>query len=189
MQAQAGADWVAPSDMMDGRVAAIRAALDRNGFTKTSILAYSAKFASAYYGPFREAVGSQKAVGRQYLSKKSYQLNPANPREALMDAALDEQEGADLLMVKPGGPYLDIISGLREQSNLPVVAYQVSGEFSQIHAAAKMNWLDYTSTRDEALLSLKRAGADIIISYFTQEIAEEIAAGPKKSWKAPDETK
>lgn len=189
LQAQAGADWVAPSDMMDGRVAAIRAALDLNGFTKTSILAYSAKFASAYYGPFREAVGSQQVVGRQYLTKKSYQLNPANPREALLDADLDEQEGADLLMVKPGGPYLDIIHRLRERSNLPIVAYQVSGEYSQIHAAAKMNWLDYKSTRDEALLALKRAGADLIISYFAQEIAQEIADGPAKEWRHDAEAK
>lgn len=173
LQAQAGADWVAPSDMMDGRVAAIRRALDKNHLTNTGILAYSAKFNSAYYGPFRDAIGSKKAAGSTYLDKGQYQLNPANPREALLDARLDEEEGADMLMVKPGGAYLDIICRLRQQSCLPLAAYQVSGEYSQIHAAAQLGWLDYKSTRDESLLALKRAGADLILTYFAPEIAAE----------------
>ena len=174
-QAEAGADWVAPSDMMDGRVGAIRAALDQRGYSHVAILAYSAKFASAYYGPFRDAVGSQTAAGKNYLSKKSYQLNPANAREAIHDALLDEAEGADMLMVKPGGPYLDILSKLRELTDLPLAAYQVSGEYAQVHAAAKMGWLDYWATRDESLIALKRAGADLILTYFAKEIARERA--------------
>ncbi len=173
LQAEAGADWVAPSDMMDGRVGAIRRSLDENGFINTAILAYSAKFNSAYYGPFRDAIGSKKAAGAVYLDKGQYQLNPANAREALFDAQLDEDEGADMLMVKPGGPYLDIIYRLKEQSRLPIAAYQVSGEYSQIHAASKLGWLNYQSTRDESLLAIKRAGADLILSYFAPEIAAE----------------
>jgi porphobilinogen synthase len=174
VHADAGADFVAPSDMMDGRIAAIRTALDAAGFTGTGILAYSAKFASAYYGPFRDAVGSASAAGTRGLDKRSYQLDPANRREALKDALLDEAEGADMLMVKPGGPYLDIIRELREATSLPVSAYQVSGEYAQIHAAAKLGWLDYEKTRDESLLALKRAGADVILSYFAKEIATQI---------------
>lgn len=177
LQAEAGADWVAPSDMMDGRVQAIRESLDDAGFINTSILAYAAKFNSAYYGPFRDAIGSKKAAGSTYLDKGQYQLDPANPRQAVMDALLDAEEGADMLMVKPGGPYLDILHRLRLSTDLPLAAYQVSGEFSQIHAAARMGWLDYRSTRDESLLALKRAGADLILSYFAPEIAAEIAAG------------
>lgn len=173
LQAEAGADWVAPSDMMDGRVAAIRQLLDQNGFMHTAILAYSAKFNSAYYGPFRDAIGSKKAAGAVYLDKGQYQLNPANSREALLDAQLDEDEGADMLMVKPGGPYLDIISRLKSQSRLPIAAYQVSGEYSQIHAASQLGWLDYKATRDESLIALKRAGADLILTYFAPEIATE----------------
>lgn len=175
LQAEAGADWVAPSDMMDGRVGAIRKALDSAGFEQTAILAYSAKFNSAYYGPFREAIGSKKAAGAVYLDKGQYQLSPANPRESLLDAQLDEDEGADMLMVKPGGPYLDIIWRLKEQSRLPIAAYQVSGEYAQIHAAAKLGWLDYKASRDESLLALKRAGAHLILSYFAPEIAKELA--------------
>lgn len=174
VHAQAGADFVAPSDMMDGRVGAIRAALDETELTRTGILAYSAKFASAYYGPFREAVGSASAAGTRALDKRSYQMSPANRREAIKDALLDEDEGADLLMVKPGGPYLDIIRELRDATQLPVAAYQVSGEYAQIHAAAKMGWLDYEKTRDESLLALKRAGADVILTYFAKEFAAAI---------------
>lgn len=171
-QAEAGVDIVAPSDMMDGRVGAIRAALDEAGFVDTAIMAYSAKFASAYFGPFREAVGSAKAAGTTQLDKKGYQLNPANRREALADALLDEEEGADFLMVKPAGPYLDIVRELRDATALPVAAYQVSGEYAQIHAAAKMGWLDYERCRDESLLAIKRAGADLILTYFAKEVAE-----------------
>lgn len=171
--AAAGADWVAPSDMMDGRVAEIRRELDANGYSGTSILAYSAKFNSALYGPFRDAVGSACAAGTRLLSKRGYQLNPANRREALVDAMLDESEGADFLMVKPAGLYLDIIRDLRERTLLPIAAYQVSGEYAQIHAAARMGWLDLRRTRDESLLAMRRAGADWILTYFAAEIAAE----------------
>jgi porphobilinogen synthase len=168
-EAQAGADIVAPSDMMDGRVGAIRAALDAAGRTETCILAYAAKFASAYYGPFREAVGSAQSAP---ISKATYQLDPANVREALREAELDEREGADMIMVKPAGPYLDVIRAVRGQTRLPLAAYQVSGEYAQIHAAARAGWLDYEKCRDESLLAIKRAGADIIITYFAREVAE-----------------
>ncbi|TVR50269.1 MAG: porphobilinogen synthase [Puniceicoccaceae bacterium] len=172
LQAEAGADLVAPSDMMDGRVGAIRGALDAAGFTGAGILAYTAKFASAYYGPFREAVGSAAAAGTTLLDKRGYQLNPANRREALREAALDEAEAADLLMVKPAGPYLDIIRDLRERTDLPLAAYQVSGEYSQIHAAARLGWLDLERCRDESLLAIRRAGADLILTYFARAYAE-----------------
>ena len=175
VQADAGVDWVAPSDMMDGRVGAIRSALDAAGHTQVAILAYSAKYASAFYGPFRDAVGSQQAAGKNYLDKKTYQLNPANPRESMMEAALDIEEGADVLMVKPAGAYLDILSQLRQLTDLPLAAYQVSGEYAQIHAAAEKGWLDYAATRDESLMAIKRAGADLILTYFAKEIAEEQA--------------
>lgn len=175
LEAEAGADWVAPSDMMDGRVAAIRDALDQHGLIRTAILAYAAKFASSYYGPFREAVGSDKAAGKSYLDKGTYQMNPANAREAVYDALLDEDEGADLLMVKPAGPYLDIIRRLRDTTELPVVAYQVSGEYSQIQAAARLGWLDLDRARDEALMAIKRAGADLVITYFAEEVARRLA--------------
>ena len=173
VQADAGVDWVAPSDMMDGRVGAIRSALDAAGHTQVAILAYSAKYASAFYGPFRDAVGSQQAVGKSYLDKKTYQLNPANPRESIMEAALDIEEGADVLMVKPAGAYLDILCQLWLLTDLPLAAYQVSGEYAQIHAAAEKGWLDYAATRDESLLAIKRAGASLILTYFAKEIAEE----------------
>ena len=175
VQADAGVDWVAPSDMMDGRVGAIRSALDTAGHTQVAILAYSAKYASAFYGPFRDAVGSQQAAGKNYLDKKTYQLNPANPRESLMEAALDIDEGADVLMVKPAGAYLDILCQLRQLTDLPLAAYQVSGEYAQIHAASEKGWLDYAATRDESLMAIKRAGADLILTYFAKEIAEEQA--------------
>jgi len=174
LQAEAGVDIVAPSDMMDGRVGAIRRALDGAGYIDTSIMAYSAKFASAYYGPFREAVGSASAAGTKLLDKRTYQLNPANRREALADALIDEEEGADYLMVKPAGPYLDIIRETRDATALPVAAYQVSGEYAQIHAAAQMGWLDYEKSRDESLVSIKRAGADLILTYFARELAERL---------------
>ena len=170
---EAGCDWVAPSDMMDGRVGAIREALDQASLTSVAILAYSAKFNSAYYGPFRDAIGSKKAGGSAYLDKGTYQMNPANAKEAIRDALLDEDEGADLLMVKPAGAYLDILARLKQSSDLPLVAYQVSGEFSQIHAASQLGWLEYERTRDESLLAIKRAGADLIITYFAKEIASQ----------------
>lgn len=168
-EAAAGADIVAPSDMMDGRVGAIRAALDAAGRTDTGILAYAAKFASAYYGPFREAVGSAQAAP---ISKATYQLDPANVREALREVELDEREGADMVMVKPAGPYLDVIRAVREQTKLPLAAYQVSGEYAQIHAAARAGWLDYAKCRDESLVAIKRAGAEMIVTYFAREVAE-----------------
>ena len=171
-EAEAGAGIVAPSDMMDGRVGAIRAALDAAGRTDTCILAYAAKFASAYYGPFRDAVGSAQSAP---ISKATYQIDPANVREALREVELDEREGADMLMVKPAGPYLDVIRAVRENTKLPLAAYQVSGEYAQIHAAAKAGWLDYEMCRDESLLAIKRAGADIILTYFAREVAESLA--------------
>ncbi len=171
--AEVGADIVAPSDMMDGRVGAIRDELDREGLTQTSIMAYAAKFASAYYGPFRDAVGS-KSGKKAPLDKSSYQLDPANLREALMEARLDEDQGADILMVKPAGLYLDIISAVRNGTTLPVAAYQVSGEYAQIQAAAAAGWLDLDRARDESLLAIKRAGADIILTYFARAVAESL---------------
>ena len=170
----AGVDFCAPSDMMDGRVGAIRKALDAAGHTGTGILAYSAKFNSAFYGPSRQAVGSAQAAGTTLLGKHTYQLDPANRREAIKDALMDEREGADILMVKPAGPYLDIIRELRECTRLPVAAYQVSGEYSQIRAAAKAGWLDLRRTRDESLLAIKRAGADMILTYFARAFAEDV---------------
>ena len=215
MQAEAGADIVAPSDMMDGRVRALREALDAAALEQVAIMAYSAKYASAYYGPFREAVGSKNLpsysteaakdyvapvlapssivhtlsccapstpypssasaslkAGSQMkeLDKRDYQMDPANLREALLEVKLDEEEGADMVMVKPAGPYLDVIRAVRESTLLPVVAYQVSGEYAQICAAARLGWLDYEATRDEALLSIKRAGATMILSYFSGEV-------------------
>ncbi len=169
--AEAGADFVAPSDMMDGRIEAIRESLDDAGLTETAIMAYSAKFASAYYGPFRDAVGSASAAGTTLLGKQTYQLNPANRREAMLETELDELEGADVLMVKPAGPYLDIIRDLRENTRLPVAAYQVSGEYAQLHAAAKLGWLDLERCRDESLLAIKRAGAGMILTYFAKDVA------------------
>jgi len=168
-EAQAGADIVAPSDMMDGRVGAIRSALDTADLSGTCILAYAAKFASAYYGPFRDAVGSRQVAP---VCKRTYQLDPANVREALREVELDELEGADMVMVKPAGPYLDVIRAVREQTKLPLVAYQVSGEYAQIHAAAQAGWLDYAQCREESLIGIKRAGADVILTYFAREVAE-----------------
>ncbi|HTL67988.1 MAG TPA: porphobilinogen synthase [Lacunisphaera sp.] len=174
MQAAAGVDFVAPSDMMDGRVGAIRRALDEAGYTDTGILAYSAKYNSAYYGPFRDAVGSAKAAGTRLLSKATYQMNPANRREAVREVQLDVQEGADIVMVKPAGLYLDIIREVRNATRVPVAAYQISGEYAQIHAAAQLGWLDLARCRDESLLAIKRAGADMILTYFAKDVAKAL---------------
>ena len=171
LQARAGVDLVAPSDMMDGRVGAIRRALDAADFTGTGIMAYSAKYNSAYYGPFRDAVGSAKAAGTNLLSKATYQMNPANRREARREVQLDVAEGADIVMVKPAGPYLDIICEVRRTTSRPVAAYQVSGEYAQIHAAARLGWLDLERCRHESLLAIKRAGADMILTYFAKDMA------------------
>jgi porphobilinogen synthase len=171
LQARAGVDVVAPSDMMDGRVGAIRQALDAAGHTGTGIMAYSAKFNSAYYGPFRDAVGSAQAAGTRLLNKATYQMNPANRREAVREAMLDDAEGADFIMVKPAGLYLDIIREVREATKKPVAAYQISGEYAQIHAAAKLGWLDLARCRHESLLAIKRAGADLILTYFAKDMA------------------
>ena len=173
LHARAGVDFVAPSDMMDGRVGAIRRALDAAGHESTGILAYAAKYASAYYGPFRDAVGSKRTAGQAQLSKATYQMDPANRREALREALLDEAEGADILMVKPALLYLDIIADLRAHTQLPVAAYQVSGEYAQIVAAGERGWLDARAARDEALLAIRRAGADLILTYFAAAWAGE----------------
>ncbi len=167
-QAQAGADILGPSDMMDGRVGHIRQALDGQGFSKTSIMAYTAKYASAFYGPFRDALDSAPKSG----DKKTYQMNPANAREALIEAALDESEGADMLMVKPALPYLDIIKLLSQHTNLPIAAYNVSGEYAMIKAAGLRGWIDGEKAMIECLLSIKRAGAQLILTYFAKEYAE-----------------
>ena len=165
--ATAGADVVSPSDMMDGRVGAIRSALDAHGFTNTAILSYTAKYASACYGPFRGALDSAPRAG----DKKTYQMDPANAREALREAALDEAEGADILMVKPAGPYLDIIHALRAATPLPIAAYQVSGEYLMIRSAAAAGWLDEKKMILESLTGIHRAGADIILTYFARQAA------------------
>lgn len=172
-QAEAGADIVAPSDMMDGRVAAIREGLDEAGHTEVSILSYTAKYASKYYGPFREALDSAPKSG----DKKTYQMDPANVLEALREAELDEAEGADMLMVKPAGPYLDIISRLAEASALPVAAYQVSGEYAMIKAAAQNGWLDERAIVLESLLGIRRAGAKVILTYFARQAARYLREG------------
>ena len=171
MQARAGSDIVAPSDMMDGRIGYIRDALDSEGFTDVSIMAYTAKYASAYYGPFRDALESHPGFG----DKKTYQQDPGNGREALIEASLDIAEGADILMVKPGLPYLDIIYRLRQYSNLPIAAYQVSGEYAMIKAAVQNGWLDEKKTVLETLTSFKRAGTDIILTYYAKQAAKWLA--------------
>lgn len=167
-QAEAGADIIGPSDMMDGRVQAIREALDEAEFTETAIMSYTAKYASAFYGPFRDALDSAPKFG----DKKTYQMNPANHREALIEAELDELEGADYLMVKPALPYLDIIRQLRDHSQLPIAAYNVSGEYAMIKAAAQQSWLDEEACMKESLLAIRRAGADVILTYFAKAFAE-----------------
>ncbi len=166
-QVQAGADIVAPSDMMDGRVGRIRAELDASGFTQTPILAYSAKYASGFYGPFREAADSAPKFG----DRKSYQMDPANQREALREIALDIEEGADIIMVKPALAYLDVIAAARREFDVPIAAYQVSGEFSMIEAAARNGWIDRERIIMETLVSIRRAGADIILTYFAKDVA------------------
>jgi porphobilinogen synthase len=168
--AKAGADMVAPSGMMDGVVKAIREALDSEGFTNIPIMAYSAKYASAYYGPFRDAADSAPSFG----DRRSYQMDPANRREALKEVALDVEEGADIVMVKPALSYLDIISDIKQNFNVPVAAYNVSGEYSMVKAAGKMGWIDEKKVILETLTSMKRAGADIIITYHAKEVAKEI---------------
>lgn len=172
-QARAGADIISPSDMMDGRVGAIRAALDGEGFTEVSILAYTAKYASAFYGPFREALDSAPKSG----DKKTYQMDPGNVREALREVALDEEEGADMIMVKPAGPYLDVIRAVREFTVLPVAAYQVSGEYAMLEAAAERGWLDRKKTVLESLTAIRRAGADVILTYYAPEAAAWLREG------------
>jgi len=166
-QAEAGADVVAPSDMMDGRVAAIRNELDREGFENTPIMAYAAKYASAFYGPFREAAESAPAFG----DRRSYQMDPANAREALLEVELDIEEGADIVMVKPALPCLDVLRRVMETTNLPVAAYSVSGEYAMIKAASQKGWLDERAVVLEALTGIKHAGADVIISYYAPDIA------------------
>src|SRR5712664_2696144 len=165
--ARAGADIVAPSDMMDGRVGAIRAALDRNGFQKTPILSYAAKFASVFYGPFREAAD----FSPQFGDRRSYQMDPANLREAMREIEADIEEGADMIMVKPAMPYLDVIAAARERFDLPLAAYQVSGEYAMIQAAAKNQWIDRERVILESLVSIRRAGASIILTYYAKDAA------------------
>jgi len=170
--ARAGADIVAPSDMMDGRVAAIRRALDEHAFEDTAILSYAAKYASAYYGPFRDAAESTPQFG----DRRSYQMDPPNAREAMREMQLDLDEGADVLMVKPALPYLDILAEARRRFDVPLAAYHVSGEYSMIHAAAERGWIDGPRAMEEALVSIKRAGADWILTYAAADLAERLGA-------------
>jgi len=172
-QAEAGADVIAPSDMMDGRIAAIRDTLENNDFFTTSIMAYSAKYASSFYGPFRDAVGSSGALKGD---KKTYQMDPANTNEALREVALDLQEGADMVMVKPGMPYLDIIRKVKDEFSVPTFAYHVSGEYAMLQAAAQNGWLDYDKTMMEVLMSFKRAGCDGILTYTALDAAKLLKA-------------
>jgi porphobilinogen synthase len=175
MQAEAGADLIGPSDMMDGRVGAIREALDDAGFEHVGIISYTAKYSSAYYGPFREALDSAPRTTTEKVipkNKDTYQMDPANAREAITEAQLDEQEGADIMMVKPGLAYLDIICRLRDESELPIAAYNVSGEYSMVKAAAERGWIDERAVVLETLLSFKRAGADLILTYHACDAAE-----------------
>ncbi|HEX4948568.1 MAG TPA: porphobilinogen synthase [Blastocatellia bacterium] len=169
-QAQAGADIIAPSGMMDGMVGAIRSALDTAGFSEIPILSYAIKYASAYYGPFRDAADSAPQFG----DRRSYQMDPANAREALREADLDVEQGADMLMVKPALPYLDVIKAARERYNLPLVAYQVSGEYAQIKAAGQLGWIDEERVMMESLIAIKRAGADLILTYFAREVLKQL---------------
>jgi len=171
-QAEAGADVVAPSDMMDGRVAAIRSELDNEGFENTPVMAYAAKYASAFYGPFRDAADSAPQFG----DRRSYQMDPANAREALVETGLDIEEGADIVMVKPALPYLDVVRRVRETTDLPLAAYNVSGEYAMVKAAAQNGWLDEERAVIEALTGIKRAGADIIITYHAPEAVRWLSA-------------
>jgi porphobilinogen synthase len=169
-QAKSGCDIIAPSDMMDGRIGVIRAALDAENLSNISILAYSAKYASAFYGPFRDAVGSSNNLGK--ADKRTYQMNPANSQEALQEVAMDIKEGADMVMVKPAIAYLDIIKQVRDNFQIPIFAYQVSGEYAMIKAASQNNWLNFNNIMLESLLGCKRAGATAIFTYAAIEIAE-----------------
>ena len=169
-QADAGADMVAPSAMTDGQVRAIREALDDAGYESVALMSYAAKYESSFYGPFRDAADGAPAFG----DRRHYQMDPANRREALREARMDAEEGADVLMVKPGLPYLDIVADLREEFDHPIAAYNVSGEYAMLHAAAEKGWLDLEATAHESLLSLKRAGADLIITYFAEDLAERL---------------
>jgi porphobilinogen synthase len=171
--ARAGADFVAPSDMMDGRVGAIRAGLDQAGFAHTGIVSYAVKYASAFYGPFREAAGSTPRSG----DRRGYQMDAGNVREALREARADVDEGADIVMVKPGLPYLDVVRAVRAAVDVPVAAYQVSGEYAMLHAAAEKGWIDLERAMWETTLGLRRAGADLVVSYFARRIAEAFAEG------------
>ena len=171
-QAETGIDIIGPSDMMDGRIEYIRDVLDENGFEETSIMSYTAKYASAFYGPFRDALDSAPKFG----DKKTYQMNPANQREAIIEADLDEEEGADFLMVKPALAYLDVIKLLKDNYDLPIAAYNVSGEYSMVKAAGQMGWLDAEKAMMESLLSIKRAGAKVILTYFAKEAAQLMKA-------------
>lgn len=173
VQARAGADIIAPSDMMDGRIGAIRAALDDEGFIDVQIMAYAAKYASAFYGPFRDAIGTKSAL---IGDKRTYQMDPANSEEALREVSLDLDEGADMVMVKPGMPYLDIVRRVRDTFGVPTFAYQVSGEYAMIMAAAQNGWLDGDKAMMESLLAFKRAGADGILTYFAPKVAEMLRA-------------
>jgi len=173
-QARAGADIIAPSDMMDGRIGAIRAALEEEAFPNVQIMSYAAKYASAFYGPFRDAVG---AAGLLQGDKKTYQMDPANSREAIKEVYLDIAEGADIVMVKPALAYLDIIAKVKDATNVPVAAYNVSGEYAMIKAAAQLGWIDEKKVMFETLLSMKRAGADLILTYHAKSVAQLLAAG------------
>ena len=175
VQARAGVDIVAPSDMMDGRIGAIRRALEAEGLIHTRIMAYSAKYASAFYGPFRDAVGSKGNLGKS--DKKVYQMDPGNSDEALREVALDIAEGADMVMVKPGMPYLDVVRRVKDEFRMPTFAYQVSGEYAMLKAAAQNGWLDHDAVMMESLLAFKRAGADGILTYFAVDAAEKLRAG------------
>jgi porphobilinogen synthase len=174
VQAEAGVDIVAPSDMMDGRIGAIRGALEEAGRIHTRIMAYSAKYASAFYGPFRDAVGSKSSLGKS--DKKAYQMDPGNSDEALREVALDIAEGADMVMVKPGMPYLDIVRRVKDEFRMPTFAYQVSGEYAMLKAAAQNGWLDHDAVMMESLLAFKRAGADGVLSYFALDAARLLRA-------------
>jgi len=174
VQARAGCDVIAPSDMMDGRVGAIRNALDEEGLTEVSLLAYSAKYASAFYGPFRDAVGSAQSLGS--ADKRTYQMDPANTDEALREVALDVAEGADMVMVKPGMPYLDIVRRVKDTFGLPTFAYQVSGEYAMLRGAANQGWLDWEKGIVESMVCFKRAGADGVLTYAAPEIARLLGA-------------
>ena len=175
VQAEAGVDIVAPSDMMDGRIGAIRSVLESRGAIHTKIMAYSAKYASAFYGPFRDAVGSAGNLGKR--NKKVYQMDPANSDEALREVALDLAEGADMVMVKPGMPYLDIVRRVKDEFRVPTFAYQVSGEYAMLKAAALNGWLDHDKVMMESMMAFKRAGADGVLTYFALDIARKLKAG------------